>query len=56
MDLNSNRFGDLLIELCKAVNMCIVNGRSGMPGDKGSCTCTCMTHNGESVIDLVSTK
>ncbi|XP_060602677.1 uncharacterized protein LOC132755774 [Ruditapes philippinarum] len=54
MDLNSNQFGDLLIELCKAVNMCIVNGRSGMPGDKGSYTC--MTHNGESVIDLVLTK
>ncbi|XP_053390478.1 uncharacterized protein LOC128553365 [Mercenaria mercenaria] len=34
--------------------MCIVNGRSGMPDDMGNFTC--MTHNGESLIDLVLTK
>ncbi|XP_053403102.1 uncharacterized protein LOC128558242 [Mercenaria mercenaria] len=53
MDFGTNRFGDLLIDMCKAVNICIVNGRSNSSDDNGSFTC--MTHNGESVIDLVLT-
>ena len=33
--------------------MCILNGRSGLPGDVGSFTC--MTHNGQSVVDMMLT-
>ena len=45
----SNRFGDCLLDLCKATEMRIVNGRISHDTDK----MTCYTHNGESLTDYV---
>ena len=42
-----NRFGDHLLDLCKATEMRIVNGRIFSNTDK----MTCFTHNGESVVN-----
>ena len=53
MDRGTNRFGDNLLELCKAVNMRIVNGR--LHKDHSIGRMTCYTHNGESVVDYVLT-
>lgn len=53
MDKTCNRFGEYLLELCKATNMCVVNWRSGCHDDNGCFTC--YTHNGESLIDYVIT-
>ena len=53
LDRGSNRFGDFLLDLCKATNMRIVNGR--LHKDQGSVRFTCFTHNGESVVDYVIT-
>ena len=53
MDRGTNRFGENLIELCKAVNMRIVNGR--LHKDRSIGRMTCYTHNGESVVDYVLT-
>jgi hypothetical protein len=50
-DLTSNHFGDSLLDLCKATNQRIVNGR--WPGDRGNFTC--LTHNGASVVDYLLT-
>ena len=47
----SNKFGDCLLDLCKAVNIRIVNGRLFDNTDK----MTCCTPNGESVVDYVVT-
>ena len=46
-----NRFGDHLLDLCKATEMRIVNGRIFPNTDK----MTCFTHNGESVVDYLIT-
>ena len=51
-DHTSNRFGDRLLDLCKATNQRIVNGR--WSGDRGSFTC--LTHNGTSVVDYLLTQ
>lgn len=48
MDYKNNRFGDIMLDLCKAVNICLVNGRSRSIDDNGKMTC--ITHNGESMI------
>ena len=52
MDHTSNRFGDKLLDLCKAVNILCHNGRSGLDKDG---RLTCMTHAGESVVDYLLT-
>ena len=52
-DKTTNRFGDRLLEMCKATNICIVNGR--LYGDANAGTYTCMTANGESLIDYLLT-
>ena len=52
-DKTTNRFGDRLLEMCKATNICIVNGR--LYGDANVGTYTCMTANGESLIDYLLT-
>ena len=49
MDRTVNIFGDMLLDLCKASGMCIVNGRYNDDPNNGSYTC--MTANGESVVD-----
>ena len=49
MDNVVNRFGDHLLDLCKATEMRIVNGRIFPNTDK----MTCFTHNGESVVDYL---
>ena len=49
MDSLVNRFGDHLLDLCKATEMRIVNGRIFRNTDK----MTCFTHNGESVVDYL---
>ena len=53
MDRGTNRFGENLLELCKAVNMRIVNGR--LHKDRSIGRMTCYTYNGESVVDYVLT-
>ena len=53
LDRGSNRFGDSLLDLCKATNMRIVNSR--LHKDQGSGRFTCFTHNGESVVDYLIT-
>ncbi|MEW8546197.1 MAG: endonuclease/exonuclease/phosphatase family protein, partial [Candidatus Thiodiazotropha sp.] len=53
MDRTVNRFGDMLLDLCKASGMCIVNGR--FIGDENNGSYTCMTANGESVVDYLLT-
>ena len=52
MDRTSNRFGDNLLDLCKAVNIQCHNGRSGLDIEGRF---TCMTHAGESVVDYLLT-
>lgn len=52
-DRTVNRFGDMLLDLCKASGMCIVNGRYNDDPNNGSYTC--MTANGESVVDYLLT-
>ena len=52
MDRTSNRLGDKLLDLCKAVNIQCHNGRSGLDKDG---RLTCMTHAGESVVDYLLT-
>lgn len=42
LDRGSNRFGDSLLDLCKATNMRIVNGR--LHKDQGLERFTCFTH------------
>ena len=51
-DMKVNNAGKLLIETCKANDLCILNGRFGE--DKGVGSYTCHNHNaGKSVIDYV---
>ena len=52
-DFGSNRFGDHLLDLCKSSNFRVVNGR--LYGDKDIGKFTCMTYNGESVVDYLVT-
>ena len=52
-DKTVNRFGDLLLDLCKATGVCIINGR--LHGYANNGAYTCMTANGESVIDYLIT-
>ena len=52
-DKGSNRFGDCLLDLCKAVDLRIVNGRVGNDFNIGKFTC--FTHNGESTVDYLLT-
>lgn len=54
MDRGTNRFGDLLLDLCKSVNLRIVNGR--LHKDQSVGRVTCYTHNGESLVDYVLTE
>ena len=51
MDRGTSRFGDYLLELCKAVNMRI--GR--LHKDHSIGRMTCYTHNRENVVDYVRT-
>ena len=51
MDRVTNRFGEALLDLCKATNMRIVNGRLFKDHSIGHVTC--YTPNGESVADYV---
>lgn len=51
VDCISNRFGVCLLDLCKATEMRIVNGRVFHDTDK----MTCYTPNGESVVDYLVT-
>ena len=53
MDHGANRFGEFLLNVCKAVNMRIVNGR--LFDDKAIGKFTCTMHNGESVVDYLLT-
>ena len=53
LDNGTNRFGDLLLNLCKSSSLRIVNGR--LFNDKTVGKMTCYTHNGESVIDYLLT-
>ena len=53
MDRGNNRFGEALLDLCKATNMRIVNCR--LLKDHSIGDVTCYTHNGESVVDYVVT-
>ena len=53
-DHRSNRFGDLLLDLCKSLNFRVVNGRVGKDANIGQCTC--YTHNGESLVDFLITE
>jgi hypothetical protein len=48
-DQGSNRFGDLLFDLCKALDFRVVNGRISQDTNMGQYTC--YTHNGESLVD-----
>ena len=50
MDSVVNRFGDHLLDRCKATEMRIVNGRI-FPN---TVKMTCFTHNGESVVDYLT--
>ena len=43
-----------LLDLCKSLNMRIVNGRVGLDSEQGKPTCC--TYNGESVIDYLITR
>ena len=52
-DHKSNRYGDLLIDLCKSSDVCIVNGRLYDDAAKGKYTCT--MYNGSSVVDYLLT-
>ena len=52
-DNGSNRFGERLLDLCKSLNVRIMNGRIGSDQITGSFTC--YTHNGESVVDYLIT-
>ena len=53
LDRKSNRFGENLIDLCKSCNLCIVNGRPHNDREVGNITC--ITHNGQSVVDYLIT-
>ena len=53
-DSGSNRFGDCLLELCKAVDLQIVNERTENTSYKAKFTC--FTHNGESLVDYLLTQ
>ena len=53
LDNGTNRFGDLLLDLCKSSSLRIVNGR--LFNDKTVGKMTCYTHNGESVVDYLLT-
>ena len=53
MDRGSNQFSEFLLDLCKAVNLRIVNGR--LFNDKSIGRVTCTMHNGESVVDYLLT-
>ena len=53
MDHGANRFEEFLLDVCKAVNMRIVNGR--LFNDKAIGKFTCTMHNGESVVDYLLT-
>ena len=48
-----NRFGELLLDMCKSTDMRIVNGRLHNDAHVGSFTC--MTANGESLVDYLLT-
>ena len=50
-DIECNRFGDGLLDLCKSAEFRIVNGRLFTDTHK----MTCYTANGESVVDYVLT-
>ena len=52
-DKGTNKYGDLLIDMCKSTSMRIVNGRCG--SDCGIGKTTCFTHNGESTVDFLLT-
>ena len=52
-DKGVNRFGDLLLDVCKYTDMRIVNGRLHNDAHVGSFTC--MTANGESLVDYLLT-
>ena len=53
MGRGSNRFGEFLLDLCKAANLRIVNGR--LFNDKSIGRITCIMHNGESIVDYLLT-
>ena len=53
VSLQTRKFYNKWFKTASRTNMCILNGRSGLPGDIGSFTC--MTHNGQSVVDMVLT-
>ena len=42
IDKTTNRVGYLLLDLCKAVQMRILNGRLYDDAEKGAFTCICM--------------
>ena len=44
-----NNYGRRFLDLCKHINICIVNGRSGSDKDIGKTTC-----NGKSVVDYIA--
>ena len=52
MDRTLNRYGEYLLQLCKAVNIQCHNGRSELDTEGRF---TCMTHAGESVVDYLLT-
>ena len=52
MDSGSNKFGDCLLDLCKATGLRIVNGRLF----DNTHRMTCFTANGESLIDYILTR
>ena len=50
---SANLFWEFLLVLCKAVNMCILNGH--LFNDKAIRKFSCTMHNGESVVDYLLT-
>ena len=53
-DPHVNKFGNAMIDMCKATNLRIVNGR--LFGDNNVGKCTCVTHNGQSLVDYLLTQ
>ena len=53
-DPHVNKFGNAMIDMCKATNLRIVNGR--LFGDNNVGKCTCVTLNGQSLVDYLLTQ
>ena len=52
-DYKSNRYGDVLIDLCKSSDVCIVKSR--LYDDAAICIYTCTMYNDNSIVDYLLT-